>query len=76
MMDKIVDVLRTAGLSQVPSDPDASLEAYGLDSLTVILCVDGLEKSFGICIPAREFDVRHFATLNTLQAFVRQQVMH
>ncbi|MCX7591545.1 MAG: acyl carrier protein [Kiritimatiellae bacterium] len=47
---------------------------YGVDSVSLLELVVGLEEEFGISVEDREFDVAHFETVNALAAFVRQKM--
>ncbi len=50
---------------------DVSLmEAYGVDSVSLLELVVGLEEAFGIQLDDGDFDVRHFATVAALRDFV------
>ena len=53
-------------------EEDKSLmDAYGVDSVSLLELVVGVEEEFGIAIPDEEFDLKHFQTVAALAAFVR-----
>jgi acyl carrier protein len=47
------------------------MDAYGVDSVSLLELVVGLEEEFGITIPDEEFSLKHFETVNALASFVR-----
>ena len=56
--------------ADVPSD--VSLQtAYGVDSVSLLELVVGLEEAFGVRIEDGDFNVQNFATVAALRAFVR-----
>lgn len=53
---------------------EASLiQTYGVDSVSLLELVVGLEEEFGIVIDENEFDVKHFETVAALANFVRRR---
>ena len=53
-------------------EEDKSLtDVYGVDSVSLLELVVGIEEEFGVSIPDEEFDLKHFQTVATLAAFVR-----
>lgn len=46
------------------------MDAYGVDSVSLLELVVGLEEAFGIQLEDGDFDVRHFATVAALRDFV------
>ncbi len=52
-------------------DTDASLtEAYGIDSVSLLELVVGLEEAFGIQVEDGEFDLANFVSVAALREFV------
>ncbi|MDD2600547.1 MAG: acyl carrier protein [Kiritimatiellae bacterium] len=50
---------------------DASLiDQYGVDSVSLLELVVGLEEAFGIVIEDSDFDVRNFSSVANLRDFV------
>lgn len=46
------------------------MDDYGVDSVSLLELVVGIEEEFGIVIPDEEFSIKHFATVAALAAFV------
>ena len=46
---------------------------YGVDSVSLLELVVGLEEEFGIVIGDNEFDIRNFESITALAAFVRSK---
>ena len=56
-------------------DADASLiDEYGVDSVSLLELVVGLEEAFGIMIEDSDFDVRNFSSVANLRNFVQARV--
>ena len=56
-------------------DTDASLiEEYGVDSVSLLELVVGLEEAFGILIEDSDFDVRNFSSVASLRKFVQARI--
>ena len=54
---------------------DASLmDAYGVDSVSLLELVVGLEEAFGIRLEDDDFNVKHFATVAALREFVKARL--
>ena len=47
------------------------MDAYGVDSVSLLELVVGVEEEFGVTIPDEEFNIKHFETVAALAAFVR-----
>lgn len=47
------------------------MDAYGVDSVSLLELVVGVEEEFGVTIPDEEFELKHFETVAALTAFVR-----
>jgi len=56
-------------------DTDASLiDEYGVDSVSLLELVVGLEEAFGIMIEDSDFDVRNFSSVASLRNFVQARI--
>lgn len=56
-------------------EEDKSLvDGYGVDSVSLLELVVGLEEEFGIVIGDDEFDLKHFESITALAAFVRSKM--
>lgn len=54
---------------------DASLiDEYGVDSVSLLELVVGLEEAFGIMIEDSDFDVRNFSSVANLRDFVKARL--
>lgn len=54
---------------------DASLiDQYGVDSVSLLELVVGLEEAFGIMIEDSDFDVRNFSSVANLRDFVKARI--
>ncbi len=59
---------------EIQFDSDHDTDLFGvLDSLDIILLVEEIEKQIGVCIDADQIVPENFASLHTLEAFVRSQ---
>ena len=60
-----------------PSDIDddkSLIEQYGVDSVSLLELVVGIEEEFGVSVEDDDFDVSHFDTVKALAAFVRTKL--
>jgi acyl carrier protein len=55
-------------------DDKSLIEAYGVDSVSLLELVVGIEETFGVAVDDSEFDVKHFETVAALAAFVRRKM--
>ena len=56
-------------------DADAPLmETYGVDSVSLLELVVGLEESFGITLDDGDFSIKNFTTLAAIREFVQQRL--
>ncbi len=73
MKDKIVEIIHSIR-PEVQFDADQDTDLFGvLDSLDIILLVEEIEKQLGVCIDADQIIPENFASLLTLEAFVRRK---
>lgn len=52
-------------------DDKSLIDAYGVDSVSLLELVVGLEETFGIRVEDDDFSVEHFQSVAALAAFVR-----
>jgi acyl carrier protein len=71
MTSRILAVLERAGMSPLPKSAEESLEAYGVDSLMMVMIVTELEVEFGIKVPSSRVDEALFKNIATLSAFAQ-----
>jgi acyl carrier protein len=65
-------------MKEVKVDDDAGLfdeDGWGMDSVDALDLVLGIEKTFGVRINRDEGVKRHFRSINTLAAFIREHVV-
>jgi len=61
-------------LSVTPDEIQSDLsliDEYGVDSVSLLELVVGLEETFGIIIEDSDFDVRNFSSVTNLRDFVQ-----
>ncbi|MBN2302309.1 MAG: acyl carrier protein [Lentisphaerae bacterium] len=79
MTDSIEDRIKKMIVNRLfmridPSEIDNTkslIDEYGVDSVSLLELVVGIEEEFGIAVGDDEFNVAHFETVNALAAFVR-----
>jgi acyl carrier protein len=55
-------------------DDKSLIEEYGVDSVSLLELVVGLEEEFGIQVGDEEFSVENFQTVNALASFVKEKL--
>jgi len=55
---------------EIPNDVSL-MDAYGVDSVSLLELVVGLEEAFGVQIEDGDFNVKNFTTVAALRDFVR-----
>jgi acyl carrier protein len=71
MNSKVSEIIH-AVRPEIRFNPEQDTELFGvLDSLDIILIVEELEKQLGISIEAEQIVPENFASLRTLEAFVK-----
>ena len=61
-------------MSVAPEDIDddkSLIDEYGVDSVSLLELVVGIEEEFDVRVGDEDFDVSHFATVAALASFVR-----
>lgn len=79
MTDDIESRLKTMIVERLfmritPEELDAQkslIDEYGIDSVSLLELVVGLEEEFGIVVADEDFSVRHFESVDKLAEFVR-----
>ena len=72
--NKVADIINSIR-PEIRFNSEQDTELFGvLDSLDIILIVEELEKQLGISIEAEQIVPENFASLLTLQAFVKSRV--
>lgn len=54
-------------------DDKSLIDTYGVDSVSLLELVVGIEEEFGVPVEDDDFDVQHFETVTALAAFVREK---
>ena len=71
MNNKVAEIINSVR-PEIRFNSEQDTELFGvLDSLDIILIVEELEKQFGISIEAEQIMPENFASLRTLEAFVK-----
>ena len=70
----IVDRLFLKVAPEAIEDEKSLIDAYGVDSVSLLELVVGIEEEFGCPVEDSEFDLTHFETVAALAAFVRQKL--
>lgn len=55
-------------------DEKSLIEDYGVDSVSLLELVVGLEEEFGVSVEDEDFSVEHFETVSALASFVRDKM--
>lgn len=58
---------------EIPADASL-MDTYGVDSVSLLELVVGLEDAFGIRLEDGDFNVQHFATVAALRDFVKERL--
>jgi acyl carrier protein len=58
---------------EIPADASL-MDTYGVDSVSLLELVVGLEEAFGIRLEDGDFNVQHFATVAALRDFVKERL--
>ncbi len=58
---------------EIPADASL-MDTYGVDSVSLLELVVGLEEAFGIRLEDGDFNVQNFATVAALRAFVKDRL--
>ncbi|MET3133190.1 acyl carrier protein [Oxalobacteraceae bacterium GrIS 1.11] len=77
-LDAVRHILNTTlGLGQADLGADSPLlgSVPELDSMAVVSVITALEQHFGIAVADDDIHARHFATLGSLTAFVREKLV-
>ena len=69
----IVDRLFLQVSPEEIADDKSLVEDYGVDSVSLLELVVGLEEEFGIEVGDEEFDVEHFESVSALAGFLKQK---
>ena len=59
--------------AEIPTDVSL-METYGVDSVSLLELVVGLEEAFGVQIEDGDFNVRNFVSVAALRDFVRARL--
>ena len=73
--DRIRKMMVTRLFMRIPPEDikenESLIESYGIDSISLLELVVGIEEEFGLVIGDDEFDVKHFETVGALSAFIK-----
>jgi len=73
--DRIRNMMVTRLFMRIPpediKEDESLIEVYGVDSISLLELVVGVEEAFGIAIGDDEFDVKNFETVAALAEFIR-----
>lgn len=73
--DRIRKMMVTRLFMRIPPEDikenESLIDSYGIDSISLLELVVGIEEEFGLVIGDDEFDVKHFETVGALSAFIR-----
>lgn len=75
--DRIRNMMVTRLFMRIPpeeiKEDESLIDSYGVDSISLLELVVGIEEEFGIQIGDDEFDVKNFETVAALAAFIRSR---
>ena len=57
------------------ADDKSLVDVYGIDSVSLLELVVGIEEEFGVVVEDTDFSVEHFETVAALSAFVRAKMI-
>jgi acyl carrier protein len=60
--------------SEAIENDKSLIEVYGVDSVSLLELVVGLEEEFGVTVKDEEFDVKNFETVAALAEFVKAKL--
>ncbi len=76
--DRIKTMLSDRFIVSVPADDideQASLtDSYGVDSVSVLEMIVGLEEAFGLSVGDTDFSIENFQTVDAIADFVRERL--
>ena len=55
-------------------DEKSLIMVYGVDSVSLLELVVGIEEEFGVAVGDEDFSVKHFETVKALSEFVRRKM--
>ena len=73
MIERIKTALQKAGLPDLPTDPNSSLEDCGFDSLIAVLSIAQLEQEFGIRLALGKITPADLYSLASIQNLLERQ---
>ena len=56
------------------ADDKSLIDEYGVDSVSLLELVVGIEEEFGVSVEDEDFSVEHFESVAALSAFVRSKM--
>ena len=70
----IVDRLFMRIAPEAIENDKSLIDAYGVDSVSLLELVVGIEEEFGVVVGDKDFNVKHFETVEALAEFVRSRM--